>query len=167
MERRRSFVIALAIAASMAAAACSGGSGPNPSILGSGFRAKVLAVCANSVSLHRAMGPIPLANFNPTQPDPSVLPSLAAWLAKDTDRYSTLVSDLTALGPPPTGAALWAAVLDAAKQHEAIAADQAKAAVGSDAATFVKDYTAGAAAQASFLTAINAAGIPECAPVDR
>jgi hypothetical protein len=149
------------------AVACSGGSGPNASTLGSDFRTKVLTVCANSVSQHKVMGPIPLANFNPTRPDPSVLPSLAAWLSKDTDRYTTLVSDLTALGPPPSGAALWAAVLDAAKQHEAIAADQAKAAVASDAAEFVKDYTAGVAAQASFLAAINTAGVPECAPVDR
>jgi hypothetical protein len=123
-------------------------------------------VCANSVSVHTVMGPIPVSNFNPAQPDPSVLPSLAAWLSKDTDRYTTLVSDLTALGPPPTGAALWAAVLDAAKHHEAIAADQAKAAVAGDAATFVKDYNTGAAAQAAFLTAIVAAGVPECAPVD-
>jgi hypothetical protein len=167
MRRLRAFEIALVIAVSITVVGCSAGSGSNASILGGDFRAKVLAACAHSVSLHTAMGPFPLSSFNPSQPDPLLLPSIAELLREDQDRYATFVSDLTAFGSPPTGTALWTAVLDAAKQHATIAADQATAAATSDAAAFAKDFTAGTAAQASFLAAINAVGVPECAPVDR
>jgi len=53
------------------------------------------------------------------------------------------------------------------KRHLDIATEQAAAAASGDAATFAKDFAAGSVAQAAFLAAINAAGIPECASVDR
>jgi hypothetical protein len=170
MGLSRAFRSATLVAVSIVAVACSAGSGSGSgsgSILGSGFRDNVVAACARSVAQHTAMGTFPLSNFDPTKPDPSVLPSIAEHLHRDQVRYETLVSELTALGTPATGGALWSAVLDAAKQHATIAADQATAASNGDAATFAKDFTAGTAAQAAFLAAINAAGVPECAPVDR
>jgi hypothetical protein len=168
MRRFRAALPALAlVTVTTIAIGCSAGSGPNRSVLGSEFHDKVVAACARSVTVHTAMGTFPLSGFNPTKPDPAVLPSIAAFLQKDADRYAAFVSELTALGSPPSGATLWTAVLDGANQHATSALDQVSAAVSGDVTRFTKDFAAGGAAQVAFLAAINAAGVPECAPVDR
>jgi hypothetical protein len=167
MGRSRAALPVLLIVASLASNACSSTPTTNGSILGGEFHDKVIAACAHSVALHTAMGTFPLSSFNPGQPGQAALGKIANHLQKDQDRYQTLVTELTALGTPSSGATLWTAVLDAANEHLAIAADQATAAASGDVDSFTKDYAAGTRAQADFLAAINAAGVPECAPVDR
>ncbi len=168
MRRKHPVPLSLAaVFAMVVVAACSAASAPGPAALGAAFHDKVVAACAASVAAHTVMGTFPLTDFNPTKPDPAQLPAIAGHLQRDADRYATLVADLTALGQPATGGQLWSAVLDVAKRHASIAADQAKATASGDTATFTKDFNDGTAAQAAFLAAITAAGVPECAPVDR
>ncbi len=71
-------VLALVLVAGLTVVGCSTG----PPVLGSDFRAKVLAACAKSVSFKRAMGSIAVSNFNPTRPDPAVLPSIPRGCAR-------------------------------------------------------------------------------------
>ena len=55
----------------------------------------------------------------------------------------------------------------AVESHARIASEQAAAAQSGDTETFTKDYYEGTETQDVLLTAANAAGVPECAAVDR
>jgi hypothetical protein len=160
-----SFVL---IAVGLGAGACGGGAATaNPTILGSDFAAKALAVCDGMVAKKQSMGPFPFPDFNPTKPDPSVLPQLPAELEKTASLWSSWSTGMKALGQPTGGQAAWTSLIAAIDRHGELNGDQIDAAEKGDAARFASDYSKGVATQAALLKAATDAGIPECANVDR
>lgn len=144
-------------------------SGPGASAVGvpTDFATKALAVCQHAHDLKLAQGPFPLPAFNPTKPDPSLLPEVRAFLKLTDATFTTWLTEMRALGSPATGQGAWLALLTAIEHHVSLNADQIDAAELVDTATFAKDYAAGLATQADLLRAATAAGVPDCAKVDR
>ncbi len=140
-------------------AACgSGASG-----VGQAFADRASAVCAHALALKQAQGPFPVANFNPTRPDPAKLAEVAVFLHGTDATFTTWVSELVALGAPPSGQAPWADLVAAATKHRDNNRDQIAAAERGDTATFAADYDIGVATHAKFQVAATAAGVPRCA----
>jgi hypothetical protein len=138
--------------------------------VGAAFASRAVTVCqaahAQNQQLHAVFN-ASYANFNPTQPDRSVLPAVAQFMAKTRDTYKAWLSRMQALGQPPTGQAVWADVLKAIQTHVRLEVDEQAAAQRGDTNTFTQDYYLGAKAQDALLHAVNAAGVPQCAAVDR
>jgi hypothetical protein len=148
-------------------AAC-GSSGASPSGVPADFATRALAVCQQAYDLKQSIGPFPFPSFNPINPDASQLPAVGAFLQQKTAvKYATWLAGMQALGEPQTGQAAWADLLAAIERHLNLNADQIAAAGRGDGATFARDYAAGAQAQADLLRAATAAGVPDCAKVDR
>jgi hypothetical protein len=148
-------------------AACGGTAGSSQPPVGVAFASRAVAVCHAAYALKKAV-PFPYPTFNPIEPDTSKFPSIARYEALHTvPAYKTWLADMQALGPPPTGQAAWTDLLAAIAGHVQSASEQQAAAQRGDAQTFIKDYYEGVKTQSDLLTAANAAGIPECASVDR
>lgn len=140
--------------------------GSQPSI-GATFASRAVAVCHAAYAQKKAVA-FPYPTFNPTQPDTSTFPTIARYEALHTvPAYKAWLADMQALGPPPTGRAAWADLLAAIASHVRSASEQQAAAQRGDAQTFIKDYYEGAQTQRDLLSAADAAGVPECAAVDR
>jgi hypothetical protein len=153
----------LAIAVALGIAGC----GSSTPAVGQAFATSATAACAHALALKQAEGPFPVASFNPTKPDPAKLAEVAVFLHLTDATFTTWVSELEALGMPPSGQAPWADLVAAAIVHRDNNRDQIAAAERGDTATFAADYHLGVATQAKFLAAANAAGVPDCAKVDR
>lgn len=153
----------LAAALAMTIAAC----GASTPAVGQAFATSALAVCQHALDLERAEGPFPVPSFNPTKPDPAKLADVAVFLHLTDATFSAWTSEMEALGTPATGQAPWADLVAAVTRHRDLNRDQIVAAERGDTATFSADYSAGLETQAKLLTAATAAGVPDCAKVDR
>jgi len=160
--RNRITAIALVL---LGTATCGGGSGHSSrqAVLGDAFQSRARAVCAAALAQKKARGAFPYPDFNPTKPDPSKLPGIAAFEAKTVTIYQTWLREMQALGQPPTGRGLWGDVVGAVMSHTRIIVEQQAAAQRGDAQTFTKDYYDGNRAQDAMLRASSAAGVPVCA----
>jgi hypothetical protein len=147
--------------------ACSGGPGATVAGVPSDFATKALAACQHARALIVAQGSFPLPSFNPTKPDVTQFPVVAAYLQKTATTWETWLSDLKALGEPSTGQAAWDDLVAGVQSHRDLNADQIAAAGSGDATTFAKDFAAGQKTQADVLKAATAAGVAACAEVDR
>lgn len=159
----------------VAAAACSGDTpsdqipddgGTEPAV-GAPFATEAIAVCDAALAQKQAQGEFPYPDFNPTDPDPSTLPLIAPFLLETAVTFQTWEREMQALGQPPSGKEPWADLVDAVPDHARIATEQAAAAEKGDIETFIDDYHQGRDTQPVLLSAANAAGVPECAAVDR
>lgn len=155
------------LAALLLVTACGGGPGANAEVVPADFAAQALAACQRAKDLKAAQGPFPVADFNPTKPDVTKFPEVAAALQKTAVTWETWLADMKALGEPPTGQAAWDDLLAGIQGHRDLNADQIAAAGRGDAATFASDYEAGLKTQAAVLKAATAAGVAACAQVDR
>jgi hypothetical protein len=135
----------------------------HPPAVGAAFASKADALCKDALAQKNAQGPFPYPDFNPTQPDLSLLPSIAQSEAKTVTIFETWLPEMEALGQPPTGQAAWADVLTALRSHLRIIVEQQAAALRSDGQTFTKDYYEGNTAQDEMVHAADAAGVPVCA----
>jgi hypothetical protein len=150
----------------VAACGSSSAASPTPAV-GAAFATRAVAACHAAYAQKKAVA-FPYPNFNPTQPDASKFPGIAQYEAAHTvPAYKAWLREMQALGQPATGQAAWADLLTAIGAHVRSASEQQAAAQRGDSATFVKDYYEGAQTQADLLSAADAAGVPECASVDR
>ena len=152
----------------MGVAACGGGSSNgSDAALPAAFQNKALAVCRASAAQKDAQGAFPYPDFNPTRPDWSKYPDVAAALVNTPVIFRTWQRNMQALGEPSTGRAAWDDLLAAIGTHMRIATEQQAAAARRDSDTFTKDYEEGTKTQDELLQAATAAGVPDCAAVDR
>ena len=126
-----------------------------------------MATCQHALELKAAQGPFPFPDFNPTRPDPEKLAGVATSLRMTDATFNTWLAEMQALGTPPSGQRPWADLVAAVQRHRDLNADQIGAAERGDTTTFTADYHAGVETQGQLLAAANAAGVPECAKVDR
>jgi hypothetical protein len=157
---------AAALLAVVVLGAC-GGTAPSAVGVPADFSTKALAVCQHPHELKLAQGPFPLPDFNPTDPDATKFPQVAAALRKTAATWETWLTELEALGEPSTGQGAWDELVAAVQRHRDLNADQIAAAERGDRAAFASDYDAGVRTQADVLKAATAAGVAACAEVDR
>ncbi len=124
-------------------------------------------MCKAAATQKKAQGPFPYPEFNPTRPDWSKYPGVAAALVKTPVIFRMWLHNMQALGEPSTGRAAWDDLLAAIRSHVRIATEQQAAAAHRDSDTFTKDYDEGGTTQDKLLQAATAAGVPGCASVDR
>jgi len=155
------------LAAFLLVTACGGGPGASPEGVPADFAAQALAVCQHAKDLKTAEGPFPLPEFNPTRPDVTKFPEVAAFLQETAATWDTWLAELKALGEPTAGQAAWDGLVAGVQSHRDLNADQIAAAGRGDAAAFASDYEAGLKTQAAVLKAATAAGVAACAEVDR
>ena len=146
---------------------CGGGPAASPVAVPADFATKALAACQHAQELVVAQGPFPVANFNPTNPDATKFPAVAAYLRLTATNWETWLSELQALSEPSTGQGAWDDLVAAVQQHRDLNADQIVAAESGDGTKFASDFAAGQKTQADVLRAATAAGVAACAQVDR
>jgi hypothetical protein len=166
-ERRLAVCIGFLVPLAMVACGRTTSSGVNessrPPVIGVEFASRVKAVCQAALEQKQAQGQFPYPDFNPTQPDLSKLPGIAAFEATTVTIFKTWQHKMLALGQPPTGRTKWASVLAALSSHVRIIAEQQAAALRGDGPTFTEDYYEGNTAQDEMVRAADAAGVPDCA----
>ena len=145
--------------------ACGGSTHPTPPAVGIKFQKEALAVCRAALAQKHAEGHFPYPQFNPTQPDPSVLPHLAPFFAKAINTYSTWLRRMQALGQPPGGRRAWADLLKEIKAQLYLHEDQRAAALRGDTSTFASDYQNGMQVANALVSAADGAGVSACGVV--
>ena len=110
-------------------AGCGGSSDKQATGVGAEFASKALAVCEAALADKHDWQPFPVDGFDPSDPDASKFPEVSTWLAKQVaPTFHMWLSDLQALGTPPTAQTDWNAVLAAVKKIDQLNSDQIKAA---------------------------------------
>jgi hypothetical protein len=84
---------------------------PAGSGVDSAFRAKAAAICDAAGQALRAEGAFPFPTFDPTQPDPTKFPAIAAYEAKTVAAIRTWQAALHTLGQPSAGSGAWSTFL--------------------------------------------------------
>jgi len=167
---RRSVVISiLVVVAFTSLVACSSGSGSDTSSgVGDAFAQRALAVCHAALTDKQAWQPFPVSDFNPSQPDVSKFPEVAAWLEGEvTPTFEKWRDDLAALGDPPSGQAAWNDTLAAVEKIVQFNAEQITAAKSGDTDAWNAATQGLRSTQTDLVAATEAAGIAACADVHK
>jgi hypothetical protein len=143
------------------------GSSAAGSGVGADFAAQAVAVCDKAAELKEGLGPFPYQDFNPTDPNVTQLPAVASYLQKLAGVWQQWLSDMQELGAPPAATDAWDDLLTAIEEHGRLNEEQIAAALSGDQTTFTDDYYKGQDTQHDLADAAEAAGVPECASVDR
>jgi len=101
------------------------------------FIARVNALCTKANAEIAPKGKFPYANFNPTSPDVSLLPKVAAYFESLRPVLDRVPTALKTLGTPKQGSAPWAEIVALVPRYRVIADRQIAAAKASDARAFV------------------------------
>jgi hypothetical protein len=162
-----SVVVVLAFLSSLVA--CGGGSGSEAaSGVGNVFAQCALAACHAALEDKQAWKPFPVRDFNPSQPDASKFPEVAAWLEGEvTPTFERWRDDLVALGDPPSGQAAWIDTLAAVEKIVQLNADQIAAAKSGDTQGWNSATQGLGSTQTDLVAATEAAGIAACAEVHK
>lgn len=142
--------------------------GEPSSQVGQAFADQAKAACAAALQAKQAWKPLPVAGFDPTQPDPAAFRAVAEWL--DTEvapTFDAWLAGLTQLGTPSSGQEPWAEVLSAIQTIIDLNAKQVTAAKDGDTAAFVEARDELQAIQPHLELAATEAGVPTCAAVHR
>lgn len=111
-------------------------------------------------------GPFPFPSFDPLHPDRSKLPAIGRYF----ERTDTLAIDrrelaqLKALGAPPKDQSDWQRLLAAKQSGLTATAKQYKAALATDAPTFIATVNTLTAATSEEVSAASGFGVTGCAP---
>jgi hypothetical protein len=105
------------------------------------FIARANGLCQRAAAGLAALPPFPLASFDPLHPDPSALPTVAAFFTGAGDPRAilrALDSDLRALGRPAGDRGVWRAALGALDRELIVMDEQDRAALGANVSAFVQ-----------------------------
>lgn len=139
---------------------------PTSKEVGSEFAARAAAVCEGALEAKRAWSRFPVAEFNPTDPDPVALPEVATWLQREVaPTFEAWLADLQALGEPPTGRDTWNDVLTAVDGIVRLNAAQVAAAMSAGIVDFARATKGLGDIQIDLVRATEVAGVPTCADV--
>ena len=125
-------------------------------------------MCESALASKQAWSAFPVPDFNPTEPDPSAFPRVAAWLENEVGpTFEDWLSGLTALGAPPSGQEAWSGVLAAVDGIVSLNADQVAAAKTGNTGGFVEATNSLGDIQSELEDATEAAGVAVCADVHK
>ena len=134
--------------------------------VGEPFAARAAAACDLALEAKQGWATFPVAGFDPSQPDSSAFPQVAAWLETEVGpTFEAWLEALTTLGTPPAGEESWDDVLSAIDTIVNLNSQQVTAAMTDDAAAFVEAHDNLQAIQPELERATAAAGVPTCADV--
>ena len=161
--------ILIVVAFTSSLVACGSGSGSDTtSGVGDAFAQRALAACHAALEDKQAWQPFPVPDFNPSQPDASKFPEVAAWLEGEvTPTFEKWRDDLVALGDPPSGQAAWNDTLAAVEELVQLNADQITAAKSGDTQAWNAATQGLRSTQPDLVAATEAAGIAACADVHK
>jgi len=95
-------VLVTALVLSTLMACGSGSEGQTASGVGDPFAARATSVCQEALESKQAWSAFPAANFDPSRPDPSAFPEVAAWLEDEVaPTFEAWLDGLKTLGTPP------------------------------------------------------------------
>jgi hypothetical protein len=164
--RRALVVVVTALVGSTLMSCGSGSDGRTATGVGDPFAARAMSVCQIALRSKQAWAAFPAADFDPSQPDPSAFPKVAAWLEDEVaPTFEAWLGGLKTLGTPPSGQDSWSEVLSAVGTIVQLNADQVTAATSNDTEGFVEAKDDLAATQTELERATQAAGVPMCADV--
>src|SRR3954452_11633286 len=152
----------------IAVSACGGSgskAGQRPAV-GDRFAARALAACASAQKSKNGWTDFPASSFDPTQPDARQLPQVGAWLDGEVQpTFDAWLSDLTALGEPPSGRKAWTEVLALVRKIDTLNKTQVQAARAGDTASFAAATGGLHNVQPQLESATADAGVGKCADV--
>lgn len=147
-------------------AGCGGKSDKRTTGVGDEFTSKALAVCEAALEDKHGWQPFPVADFDPSDPDPSKFPEVSTWLADEVaPTFHMWLSGLQALGTPPSAQEEWNAMLAAIRTIDQLNSDQITAADKRDAGAFAAATSALRSIQDELVSASEKAGVVDCADV--
>ena len=147
-------------------AGCGGSSDKQTSGVGTEFASKAIAVCEAALADKHDWQPFPVDGFNPSDPDPSKFPEVSIWLANQVaPTFHRWLTDLQALGTPPTAQTDWNATIAAVKKIDHLNSDQIAAANDHDTDAFAAATSALGSTQDELVAASKRAGVADCAEV--
>jgi len=95
-------------------ARCGGDSPSEADGVGTEFARQAVEVCLAALADKQGWEPFPVADFNPTDPDPSQFAEVSGWLAAEVaPTFEAWLADLEAWGTPLSGQEAWDNVLAA------------------------------------------------------
>ena len=134
--------------------------------VGEAFATQALSVCASAQKSKDGWNAFPATGFNPSEPDTSDFPEVAAWLEEEvTPTFNAWLEGLTALGTPPSGREAWAEVLTAVTRIADLNMSQVDAAKAQDSDAFAEATHALGDVQPELERASAEAGVAKCAEV--
>ena len=147
-------------------AGCGGSSDKQVTGVGAEFARKAIAVCEAALADKHDWQPFPVDGFDPSAPDAAKFPEVSTWLAQQVaPTFHMWLSDLQALGTPPTAQTDWNAVLVAVKKIDQLNSDQIKAANDDDGDAFAAANSELDSTQDELVAASKRAGVADCADV--
>jgi len=166
--RRAGLFRVITIAALACGLAACGSAAPHETSpeLGAAFTNRATAVCEKALQSKHDWSAFPVADFDPSHPDPSAFPKVAAWLqAQVAPTFGLWLKDLKALGEPTTGRKDWDETLTAVGTIVQENKDQIAAAKARDSDAFAAATRGLHDSQTALERATAAAGVPKCADV--
>jgi hypothetical protein len=137
---------------------------PPPAKIAVAFKAKVATLCTAASAALKAQGAFPYPSFDPSHPDVSDLPGIAAYEAKTVATEKSWQSQLEALGKPSAGGVRWKKFLTTVNRTVKERVAQQAAAQTGAAATFTTTYKALSSEQKADAKAAQRLGLPSCNP---
>jgi hypothetical protein len=144
------------------------GEGSNGASVGVGetFATQAVEVCDQALEDKQGWASFPVADFDPSAPDGSDFPEVAAWLEDEVaPTFQSWLDGLEGLGEPPSGQDAWGDVLASVEQIGQLNTDQIMAADDDDPEAFASATADLETTQVDLVAATEAAGVPECAEV--
>jgi len=93
-------------------AGCGGDSPSEADGVGTEFARQAVEVCLAALADKQGWEPFPVADFNPTDPDPSQFAEVSGWLAAEVaPTFEAWLADLEAFSTPLSGQEAWDIVL--------------------------------------------------------
>ena len=137
---------------------------PPPPKVDAAFKAKVVLLCTAASTALKAQGAFPYPSFDPSHPDVSDFPGIAAYEAKTVATEKSWQSQLQALGKPTAGGIRWKKFLTTVNRTvKETVAQQAAAQTGAGAA-FTTTYKTLSSEQKTDAKAAQRIGLPSCNP---
>jgi hypothetical protein len=134
--------------------------------VGASFAARALAVCKSALAEKHAWKPFPVSDFDPTDPDPEALPTVATWLDGEVaPTFGDWHDRLAALGHPPSAKDTWNRLLAIVAEIGQGNEQEIRAARAGDSDAFKAASQTLQDAQPHLVHAANAAGVSACADV--
>lgn len=167
-RRRRVAEVAVIAAALLTFAGCEASSsdttasGSTTTTLVTSAAEEITAVCASWKAQLDARGPMPVAGFDPGNPDPAQLPSVGAYFGAGLPVADAAIAQIEALTVPQAEQADVAALVAAMQAERANAQRQVDAANAADVAGFVATLDLVDALGADVTSAAEALGVDNC-----
>jgi len=161
MRRVHVKVSVAAVLLALGLSAC-GGSDETANQASAAVTAQIEEICADLNHSYADRGEFPLADFDPENPNAADLPAVGRYFAAGLEAQPRAIASLKGLTPTAEQREEVDALVEAWEAQYASAKTQVRAALASDAPSFVATLDAAAASNEAVSAATSALGVPDC-----